>query len=197
MKHRIDSLLQGGKDSEAITLAKKANLVCRGAAFIAWDEAENVSVAQDEVYQPSLCAESKLMFSRRRPSSSDSAVFFFESRVTDYHRRAVLEPCSDEELVSNVYFNLKKTERLTEQLTTTIDSAFCAPDAAELVGIVQDWARHTEEDQVRETLCTLLRECERDTDPGHLRRVLSNFFLALPDPWKTTASSILAAQTPG
>jgi Ca-activated chloride channel homolog len=39
MKHRIESLLQAGKDGEAIALAEKANLVCRGAAFIAWDDA--------------------------------------------------------------------------------------------------------------------------------------------------------------
>jgi hypothetical protein len=69
--------------------------------------------------------------------------------------------CSNEELVSNVYLNLKKTERLTEQLTTTIDSAFSAHDAAELVGIALDWMKHVDEDQVRETLCALLRECER------------------------------------
>jgi DNA-binding transcriptional LysR family regulator len=54
MKHRIESLLQGGKDREAIALAKKANLVCRGAAFVAWDDAEKVAITQDEVYQPSL-----------------------------------------------------------------------------------------------------------------------------------------------
>jgi hypothetical protein len=114
--------------------------------------------------------------------------------VKDYHRTAVLEPCFDEELVGDI-FDLRKTERLTKQLTTTIDSAFCAPDAAELVGIMQDWAKHTDEDQVCQTLSVLLRECERDRDAGRLRRVLSDFFLALPDPWKTRASSILAAQT--
>ena len=46
MKHRIDSLLQGGKNSEAIALAKKANLVCRGVAFVAWDDAEKVTIAR-------------------------------------------------------------------------------------------------------------------------------------------------------
>jgi Ca-activated chloride channel family protein len=54
MKRRIESLLQCGKPKEAIALAEKANLVCRGAAFIAWDETEEVAIAQDEVYQPSL-----------------------------------------------------------------------------------------------------------------------------------------------
>jgi hypothetical protein len=113
MKRRIDSLLQGGKDKDAIALAEKANLVCRGAAFIAWDEAEKAPIAQDEVYQPSLCAESKLMFSLRRASSSDSAVHFFESRVTEYHRKAVLEPCSDEELVSDIFDPKEKTPHRT------------------------------------------------------------------------------------
>ena len=61
MKHRIDSLLEGGRNSDAVALAKKANLVCRGAAFVAWDDAEKVPIAQEEGYQPSLCAERKLM----------------------------------------------------------------------------------------------------------------------------------------
>ena len=47
---------------------------------------------------------------------------------------------------------------------------------------MQDWARHTDEKQVGEALCALLRECERDRDAETLRKVLSDFFLALPDP---------------
>ena len=109
--------------------------------------------------------------------------------MTEY-RGAVLEPCSDEEFGGDIF-------NLTEQLTTTIESAFSNPDAAELVGIVQDWAKHADEDEVCETLRALLRECEGDRDAGYLRRVLSDFFLAFPGPWKTRASSILAAQTPG
>src|SRR6516164_4813463 len=54
MKRRIESLLQCGEAREAIALAEKANLACRGAAFIAWDDAEEVAIAQREVYQPSL-----------------------------------------------------------------------------------------------------------------------------------------------
>jgi hypothetical protein len=54
MKRRIESLLQGGKTKEAIALAEKANLVCRGATFIAFDDTEEVAIAQDAVYQPSL-----------------------------------------------------------------------------------------------------------------------------------------------
>ena len=67
MKHRIESLLQVGKDREAIALAEKANLVCPGAAFIAWDDAEQVAIAEDEVYQPSL--EPQAGGLRSRPQS--------------------------------------------------------------------------------------------------------------------------------
>ena len=130
MKHRIDSLLQDGKDMEAIALAKKANLVCRGTVFIAWDDAEKVAIAQNEVYQPSFDLPSGLLYSRRRVSSSDSTMNFFESRVTEYQKAPVLAPCSDEELVSDI-FDLKETKRLTEQVSATIDSAFCTSDAKE------------------------------------------------------------------
>ena len=41
----------------------------------------------------------------------------------------------------------------------------------------------------------MLHECERKRNPAHLRKVLSDFFLALPDPWKTEASGIFAVQT--
>ena len=57
MKRRLDSLLQGGNDREAVAFAEKANLICRGAAFVAWDDAEKVAIAQDEVYQPSFDTE--------------------------------------------------------------------------------------------------------------------------------------------
>jgi hypothetical protein len=52
MKRRIESLLQGGKVKEAIALAEKANLVCRGAAFIAWDDAECERRCKDPVNSP-------------------------------------------------------------------------------------------------------------------------------------------------
>ena len=189
MKHRIDSLLRGGRDSEAVALAKKANLVCRGAAFVAWDDAEKVAIAQEEVYQPSLSHDSKVMVLLARPRVLERPLGGDPSL---HHLRDTAESLEEgsDELVGDI-FDLSKTE----QLTITIDSVFYAPDAAKLVGIMQDWATHTNEDQGCQALCVLLRECERDRDAGRLRRVLSDFFLALPDPWKKRASSILAAQT--
>ena len=66
MKRRLDSLLQSGNDREAVALAEKANLICRGAAFVAWDDAEKVAIAQDEVYQPSFDAKREVTTSQRR-----------------------------------------------------------------------------------------------------------------------------------
>ena len=155
-----------------------------------------MAIAQEEVYQPSLSHGSKQMVLLARPRVLERPL---GGNPSLYHLRDTtefLEESSDEELVGDI-FDLSKTEHLTEQLTITIVSVFDAPDAAELVGIVRDWAKHTDEDQVCQTLCVLLRECERDRDAGRLRRVLSDFFLALPDPWKTRASSIIAAQITG
>jgi hypothetical protein len=53
-KERIATLLESDRQAEAIILAKKHNLLCKGAAFIAWDEAEQVQVAQEEIVQPDL-----------------------------------------------------------------------------------------------------------------------------------------------
>lgn len=54
---RIGRCLNEGDSTQAIALAKHYNLLCEGAAFIAWDEAEKVPVAKREVYQPSLNSE--------------------------------------------------------------------------------------------------------------------------------------------
>lgn len=46
--------LEGRGDLEAaLPLAKEFNLLCQGAAFVAWDDAENVPVASEQIYQPS------------------------------------------------------------------------------------------------------------------------------------------------
>jgi hypothetical protein len=51
---KIDALLLAGADGDAIALAKRHNILCRGAAFIAWDEQEQVTVATQTVYQPAI-----------------------------------------------------------------------------------------------------------------------------------------------
>jgi hypothetical protein len=212
MKRRIESLLQGGKVKEAIALAEKANLVCRGTAFIAWDDAEEVAIAQDEVYQPSLNVPSSL------PSSMDSEpqVAYMPARSAAFMPggRESLNPRRESFPARQSLFKRKMTEwwnsvltgrsdtvldepkRLTEQVNRAIESVFCADDAKNLTSIVLDWAKHIGDKQITDTLRPLLRECERHGDARFLRKVLSKFFLSLPDPWRTGATSILSALTP-
>jgi hypothetical protein len=208
MKRRIESLLQDGRTKEAIALAQKANLVCRGAAFIAWDDAEQVAIAQDEVYQPSLKVPSSVACSTpsTQELSSPSAPAFggvafmpamresqperrpshFKSKVTEWWN-AIQGARSDVE---------EESKRLTTQLNRAIESVFCPDDAKKLTSIVLDWAKHTDEKEVKDILRPLLHKCDRGGDARFLRKVLSNFFLALPDPWRTRASFFLSALTP-
>jgi Ca-activated chloride channel family protein len=53
-KRRIEFHLAKGETQQAIALAKASNIVCEGAAFIAWDETEKVPVSGREVYQPAM-----------------------------------------------------------------------------------------------------------------------------------------------
>jgi Ca-activated chloride channel family protein len=61
-KRRIEFHLAKGETQEAITLAKANNIVCEGAAFIAWDEAEKVPVSAREVYQPAIAPQMAMRF---------------------------------------------------------------------------------------------------------------------------------------
>jgi hypothetical protein len=51
-KQRVDQLLAENDDTAAVELATEHNILCKGATFVAIDEAEKVPVAQRMVYQP-------------------------------------------------------------------------------------------------------------------------------------------------
>jgi Ca-activated chloride channel homolog len=55
-RQQIEHHLAQGERDQALALAKKHNLICDGAAFIAWDEAERVTVSAPEslLYQPAM-----------------------------------------------------------------------------------------------------------------------------------------------
>ena len=57
-RSRIRSLDASDREDEALVVAKEFNLLSSDAAFIAWDEAEQVPVAQSEILQPALEVES-------------------------------------------------------------------------------------------------------------------------------------------
>lgn len=54
VRGRIARYEAKGERQDAIRLAEQFNLVCEGTAFVAWDEAEHVSIAHDAIDQPSL-----------------------------------------------------------------------------------------------------------------------------------------------
>ena len=56
-RSRIRSLDASDREDEALVVAKQFNLLSSDAAFIAWDEAEQVPVAQTEIIQPALEVE--------------------------------------------------------------------------------------------------------------------------------------------
>jgi hypothetical protein len=194
MKGRIESLLQGGRAKEAIALAEKANLVCRGAAFIAWDEAEEVAIAHDEVYQPSLDVPSGVSYSKDFPPSAaymprSGAAFmpaakaslperrpsFFKSKARKWWD-AVLGASSDGEPVADIV-DLEEPKRLTERLNRVIESVFCPDDAKKLTSILSDWAKHIDDKHVKDTLRPLLRKCDRDGDARYVERCSRSFSL--------------------
>ncbi|MGB8168151.1 MAG: VIT domain-containing protein [Chthoniobacteraceae bacterium] len=51
-RQRIETLIASGASAPALALAKQHNLLCEGAAFVVWDEAENVMIARREIIQP-------------------------------------------------------------------------------------------------------------------------------------------------
>jgi Ca-activated chloride channel family protein len=72
-KRRIEFHLAKGETQEAIALAKANNIVCEGAAFIAWDESEKVPVSAREVYQPAMELQvGSVQFARARFASASA-----------------------------------------------------------------------------------------------------------------------------
>jgi hypothetical protein len=109
-----------------------------------------------------------------RETQSERMPSRFKRKVTEWWN-AILEACSDVE---------EEPKRLTAQLNRAIEFAFCPDDAKKLTSIVLDWAKDIDARQLEDILHPLLRECDQDRDLRFLRKVLSNFFLAIPDSWR-------------
>ena len=67
-RSRIRSLDISDREDEALVVAKEFNLLSSDAAFIAWDEAEQVPVAQSEIIQPALEVEEHVSACMAPPS---------------------------------------------------------------------------------------------------------------------------------
>lgn len=53
-REHIAALLALNSMDQAIQCAKANNLLCRGASFVAWDEAEKVAISSQTIYQPNI-----------------------------------------------------------------------------------------------------------------------------------------------
>jgi len=67
-RSRIRSLDASDREDAALVVAKEFNLLSSDAAFIAWDEAEQVPVAQSEIIQPALEVEEHVSACMAPPS---------------------------------------------------------------------------------------------------------------------------------
>ena len=76
-----------------------------------------------------------------------------ENNVTEYRSA----PFLDDAILSDAP-GLTEKIHLIEQTRGAIESAFCADDAKKLNSIISDWAKHTDEKQVKDALYELLRE---------------------------------------
>lgn len=118
VRRRCRHLILVGKQDEAVQFAISHNLVCEGTSFVAWDEAEKVTVAKRVVYQPSM--ESGVDFCASAPfpsapplraakagalrlsSSPGGSASFYEGKASSYTQRLMLQECSDDELVAPI-----------------------------------------------------------------------------------------------
>jgi hypothetical protein len=57
-KRRIKNLQQQGEQTESVELAIQHNLICKGTAFVSWDEEAKTTIAEQAVVQPSLAPPS-------------------------------------------------------------------------------------------------------------------------------------------
>ena len=93
---------------------------------------------------------------RQSVFSSTSSLSLSENNVTEYRSA----PFLDDAILSDARVSLKRF-----RTRGAIESAFCADDAKKLNSIISDWAKHTDEKQVKDALSELLLECGRRGTP--------------------------------
>jgi hypothetical protein len=144
-KRRIDFLLAQSRTQAAIALAKEANLVCEGTAFIAWDETEKVPVSgpEQQLYQPAMMTK---LFAAARMASPGIVAGKSESRsetmglmeetsfLSRFQSRrgsqGLRRPSPDDAL--------RELSRFRGELAT--DPLFQTPAGLELLDVIFAWA---------------------------------------------------------
>ena len=117
-RQRISWLNETEKKQEAITLAKIHNLICEGAAFIAWDEEEQVAVAKDELVQPGIEQNFRHKSRTMIDSYSDSASYDIKTDDSGYSYSLLVASDSGQ---SN--FRKRKVSKSTAKLMLRIEKS--------------------------------------------------------------------------
>ncbi len=150
-KQRIDYLLEKNDTAAAIQLSVRANIVCRGTAFIAWDESERLAVTEPniEVYQPALeVVDAPVIHASPRRESAGSMAgsraipslppddsmrieqYFFERKVTNYCKSASLIYLAEND---DDFFGAPDTLYNGQHSQMTFDPAFTSESSAPLI----------------------------------------------------------------
>ena len=166
-KRRIEFHLAKGETREAIALAKANNIVCEGAAFIAWDETEKVPVSAREVYQPAMEPEMGGMLMARFSGAPAGARALRE--VTrgggTYHDKSLTrkgkggETLMDRVLgIFSQTADLRKASNWRNELEK--DLLFQSVSGRHVLDLLQDWIR-SEPGQWEQNLEKLLLLCKQ------------------------------------
>ena len=118
VRERIASHESACECAKALKLAKQHNVLCKGAAFVAWDEAERVEIADETIYQPSM--EQKVMacrspWSARSPGTIER-IHLAEDIVAGSSEDSTEEPSPEIHLSSNITLPGDITRRLQNWL---------------------------------------------------------------------------------
>jgi len=135
-RERIAALLADDHSAEAIALAKAHNILCEGAAFIAWDEAEKVDIAQREIYQPSQEVYRDLIFNSVVAPACPAPPM--REREIKYSMQPPMQAPKTQRINPAPYFEAATTKGITKK---TIGARLVAAGVeSQFASILQLWA---------------------------------------------------------
>jgi Ca-activated chloride channel family protein len=161
-KERLINLAARNDKAAAITLSREANLLCPFTAFVAWDDAEKVAIADHRLVQPAMAPE-----------------YFFGTMAAaaENHGEAVLHShserlCSIQHLdelkvmdfrkpsVSLTGFMDSARRNLLNRLSLDIANLPRRRKFEALIRSLQEWLNHHNDTQEHDVLDRLLADCQ-------------------------------------
>ena len=155
-KERLVALVAQNDKSAAIALSKETNLLCPLTAFVAWDDAEKVTVANHRLVQPPLaplCSpmpRMRVAFSACRSSVAEDEVSY-----------SLVSPLG-ETLPSPLVKIRNQTTYRIHDFMRAIGEAIEHPEYANLFHELNDWIEQTEDLAKLNAIVQILDVCEHD-----------------------------------